>query len=271
MGLSPTDRSETVHATLDSHLRPSAATGAIVQQSLARDSETGSSSRHLGEEEQDDAVSVHDGPSDHAMTGSYRRPSIVVAAAGPRPTVIQPFELPESHHLTKKEREDVEDEERRLLRDNHILPPESSRRAASPSGSISARISSRLAAPFLNRVVSGDEESALESARASAENDPDERSALLGDAQRSGGAPESPDDVQKKWEEAVLGGKIHTTWQREAQVLAKYSKPLILTFILQYSLPLASVVTVGHIGKAELAAVSLASSTSPFLSYIFHS
>jgi MATE family multidrug resistance protein len=51
-----------------------------------------------------------------------------------------------------------------------------------------------------------------------------------------------------------------TTWQQEAVLLAQSSVPLVLTFILQYSLSVASVFVVGHIGEVELAAVSLATS-----------
>ncbi|KAF1921338.1 mate-domain-containing protein [Ampelomyces quisqualis] len=58
------------------------------------------------------------------------------------------------------------------------------------------------------------------------------------------------------------GSKSTTTWQLEAKVISKSSAPLILTFLLQYSLPIASIVTVGQIGKAELGAVSLASMTA---------
>jgi multidrug resistance protein, MATE family len=60
----------------------------------------------------------------------------------------------------------------------------------------------------------------------------------------------------------VVAGKIQTTWQREAKVLAKYSAPLMVTFVLQYSLTVASIFAVGHIGTAELGAVSLASMTA---------
>ena len=57
-------------------------------------------------------------------------------------------------------------------------------------------------------------------------------------------------------------GVVQTTWKHEAKVLASYSRPLIITFLLQYSIPLVSVVTVGHLGKAELGAVSISSSGS---------
>jgi len=78
---------------------------------------------------------------------------------------------------------------------------------------------------------------------------------------------DSPKTINKKWNEAVAAGKINTSWQREAKVLTKSSAPLILTFLLQYSLPVASIFTVGHIGKTELGAVSLASMTASITGY----
>ena len=51
------------------------------------------------------------------------------------------------------------------------------------------------------------------------------------------------------------------TVQQEARILVQTSAPLILAFLLQYSLTVASIFVVGHIGEVELAAVSLASST----------
>jgi len=68
--------------------------------------------------------------------------------------------------------------------------------------------------------------------------------------------------VKNRWGEAVAEGKIKTTWQRETKTLARYSAPLIVTFVLQYTLTLASVLVVGHIGVAELGAVSLAAMTA---------
>jgi MATE family multidrug resistance protein len=65
----------------------------------------------------------------------------------------------------------------------------------------------------------------------------------------------------------VAEGKIHTTWQHELKTLTKSSAPLILTFLLQYSLPVASVFTIGHIGKVELGAVSLAGMTASITGY----
>jgi MATE family multidrug resistance protein len=70
-----------------------------------------------------------------------------------------------------------------------------------------------------------------------------------------------PEEIDRKWEEAVTAGLINTTWQREARVIGRYSAPLMVTFLLQYSLTVASIFTIGHLGKEELGAVSLASMT----------
>ena len=47
----------------------------------------------------------------------------------------------------------------------------------------------------------------------------------------------------------------------------KYSLPLMLTCVLQYSLSGASVIAVGHLGRTELGAVSLAIMTSNVTGY----
>ena len=59
----------------------------------------------------------------------------------------------------------------------------------------------------------------------------------------------------------------HTTWQFEARTCAGYSRSLVLTLLLQYSLNLTSVITIGHLGTAELGAVSLASVTANITGY----
>lgn len=89
-----------------------------------------------------------------------------------------------------------------------------------------------------------------------------ETTALLRNANMPDSGQNAPLDIDKQWEDAVRRGEIKTTWQREANVLLRYSAPLVLTSLLQYSLNVASVFTVGHIGKIELGAVSLASVTA---------
>jgi MATE family multidrug resistance protein len=55
--------------------------------------------------------------------------------------------------------------------------------------------------------------------------------------------------------------KANTSTIRELLFIARSSAPLIITFFLQYSLTVVSIFSVGHIGKTELAAVSLATMT----------
>jgi len=61
--------------------------------------------------------------------------------------------------------------------------------------------------------------------------------------------------------------EIETSLNNEVKILGKYSIPLIITFLLQYSLNVASVFSVGRIGKTELAAVSLAGMTANITGY----
>jgi MATE family multidrug resistance protein len=65
--------------------------------------------------------------------------------------------------------------------------------------------------------------------------------------------------------EAILGEgevSVHTTGKQEAKLLFKYSLPLALTYLLQYSFSLVTIFVVGHIGTNELGAVSLATMTA---------
>ena len=68
--------------------------------------------------------------------------------------------------------------------------------------------------------------------------------------------------ISQAWDEAVEHGEVHTSVKRELIYLGKASMPLTMTFLLQYSLTVASVFSVGHLGKTELGAVSLASMTA---------
>jgi MATE family multidrug resistance protein len=236
----------------------------IAEEAIARDREEDNSAS-----EDDDSSSGSDTVRQYSMINSYRRPSYV--NPGSRSTAIISSSVPErSHlpaswkkhsHLSKKERETVRDEERSLLRDNHLIPPKHPR--AGSEGPFD-RVRSRMSISGLRKFKSTpDEESAVES--------PSERTALLGasegDPNQPYGGLDSPKTINKKWNEAVAAGKINTSWQREAKVLTKSSAPLILTFLLQYSLPVASIFTVGHIGKTELGAVSLASMTASITGY----
>lgn len=157
------------------------------------------------------------------------------------------------------------EDERSLLRDNQVIPPKHPKRRGSDS--LPARLTRRISLPGLHRAkTSPDEETGVSIIDSIIS--PDETTVLLGhEPSLPYGGEDSPRNISKRWEEAVTAGKIHTTWRREAKVLAKYSAPLILTFILQYSLIMATVFTVGHIGKVELGAVSLGSMTANITGY----
>ncbi|KAK2783574.1 hypothetical protein FQN52_009578 [Onygenales sp. PD_12] len=193
----------------------------------------------------------------HSLTGSYRRPSFFTA--GPRGTVVphpQDYEA-----LTEREREQALEEERDLLADNHVIPPEFHHRKPSDMyGQVSGLLTQRLK-ESRTEARTGDVESARRPsvAGSAASSAATETTALLVPTRPT---EDQVGDVDGKWEEAVAAGLIHTSWRREAIVLTKYTAPLMLTFILQYSLTVASIFTVGHLGTVELAAVSLASMTA---------
>ncbi|CDK26504.1 unnamed protein product [Kuraishia capsulata CBS 1993] len=60
-----------------------------------------------------------------------------------------------------------------------------------------------------------------------------------------------------------------TTLRSESTTLLKYCVPLIITFFLEQAFSVVCVMTVGHLGAKELAAVSLASMTSTIVLAIF--
>lgn len=67
--------------------------------------------------------------------------------------------------------------------------------------------------------------------------------------------------------QSQMNDEPETDYKTELIVLGKYSVPLIITFLLQYSLTVASVFSVGKLGSSELAAVSLSSMTANISGY----
>lgn len=65
----------------------------------------------------------------------------------------------------------------------------------------------------------------------------------------------------------VILKEPETSLRTEARVLMRYSVPLVVTFLLQYSLTVASVFSVGRLGSTALAAVSLSSMTANISGY----
>jgi MATE family multidrug resistance protein len=60
---------------------------------------------------------------------------------------------------------------------------------------------------------------------------------------------------------------VETTTTHEIHLLVKYSIPLIIAFLLQYSLTVALVFSVGRLGSSQLAAISLSSMTANVTGY----
>ncbi|KAK5132307.1 hypothetical protein LTR08_009215 [Meristemomyces frigidus] len=209
----------------------------------------------------------------HSMAGNYRRPSY--AAAGIRPFLGT--QMPETLVPLDQDFEAAISEERSLLRDNHLIPPKHARRRGSAASQSSGKgLVHRLSTSTFRRKRSAqlDEEATEEDEG----TEPSETTALLNGSAPNGRDPNAPyggegdaENIDKKWEEAVANGQIQTTWQRETKFLVKSSAPLVLTFLLQNSLTMTSIFTVGHIGKIELGAVSLGSMTANITGYaIFH-
>lgn len=205
-----------------------------------------------------------------SMVGSYRRPSYT--AGGPRATIGSGLRSA-SRQATKSERHEARREERSLLRDNNVIPPKHPQRQQGAK-TLRHRISQVLPSVGVRipggdrKVIPPDDEAAASAADSNAGLS--ETAPLLGNPELPYGGQDSPRNLDQKWEDAIMEGKIKTTWQREAKVLARYSAPLIVTFLLQYSLTVASIFTVGHLGKVELGAVSLASMTANIFGYAIY-
>lgn len=262
---------------------PLAGTSPLAQASIARDLEAepdpdpDNPIEEVSEDDYSDSEASTIRPStsanshNHSMTGSYRRVSF--STAGPRATVV-PGLLGSDRHPTKSERREARREERSLLRDNNFIPPKHPQKNQS-GHSFTSRLKGHIPVAGIpggdRKVVKPNSPAAngavdVEEAPA----DLPETTPLLGDPELPYGGLDEPETLNKRWEEAVASGKIKTTWQREAKVLARYSGPLIITFLLQYSLTVASIFTVGHLGTVELGAVSLASMTANITGYAIY-
>ncbi|CAP60300.1 uncharacterized protein PODANS_1_6020 [Podospora anserina S mat+] len=149
------------------------------------------------------------------------------------------------------------DAERSLLRDNHILPPKHRRGLAEPAWRQMYR---RM---FSTKVPQSDEVGPIISASSTKAL---ESTPLLQDFYLDPPSPTESEEINR-WEAAVAANVLKTTWQREAQTLTQYSRSLIITFLLHYSVTVTSVFTVGRIGRLELGAVSLATMTANITCY----
>ncbi|EPE06131.1 mate efflux family protein [Ophiostoma piceae UAMH 11346] len=232
-----------------------------------------------------DTDALGDADSDYDNTGAhppylYRRPS-AIAYGTSRPALgVAPNHGPA---LTKEELIRSREAEASLLRDNHLLPPKHVAAVTSSASSCDAVVAPRqlgFLGTLYKRMFSprrpldpAEEERRLQANGVSSassttvvsDSEPDEHTALLASAPAPDAAP--PGNLDDQWEAAVAAGQIHTTWQRELKTIATYSRSLIITFLLQYSINITGIFAVGHIGTAELGAVSLATMTASITFY----
>lgn len=77
-----------------------------------------------------------------------------------------------------------------------------------------------------------------------------------------GGILQDYDTIPAATDDDVATVGTATTWKNESQVLARFSSPLVVTYLLQYSFSFVTVIVAGKLGTSELAAASLASMTA---------
>ncbi len=134
---------------------------------------------------------------------------------------------------------ELRDEERSLLRDNSVSPRITSNRKSRAFRDIISQLGQYLSVRVNPRRVVEDAESSFGTADVVGDITIAPPGPLT-NGERYHVTPGSLKDLGKQAEEAAAGGKIQTTWQCEAKLLGKYSQPLIATFLLQYSLTVAS-------------------------------
>jgi MATE family multidrug resistance protein len=160
----------------------------------------------------------------------------------PLPGVDRP--VPNPHEVEESLRAEIS-----LLRDNDIIPSKESETGRRDS------VVQRLLRHAFSTKVQDHEEPLFPDTHGDIETTP-----LLRNESRELTAPgpgtPPAEEVHQYWEEAVASHVIKTTWQREAKTLVQYGAPLILTFLLHYSVTIGSVLTVGRLGMTELAAVN---------------
>ncbi|KAI0165484.1 MATE efflux family protein [Xylariaceae sp. FL1272] len=153
--------------------------------------------------------------------------------------------------FTREEIQKSRAAERSLLRDNHLLPPK--------------HATDDFKRSLLHNLFSTEVRKPQYDAESTGSRlGPSEISPLL-----PGVATPDAENIDAQWEAAVAHNLIETTWQREAKTIASYSRSLILTFMLQYSINITSVFTVGRLGSVELGAVSLGTMTANIFCYAF--
>lgn len=218
------------------------ATSPIVREILTRDIAECSSDDD-SQTQVSDAESQTDGRPKDAKLAFH--PNGVAYGSGYSTIAIQGLDRPVPN---PREVEDSLQAEISLLRDNAILPPKHPR---SQRNNVFWRLYRRL---FSTKIKDHEDPEPIFQDAPAAETTP-----LLG-----GGTPEvdetlptpPAEEIYERFEQAVAAQAIKTTWQRETKTLVQYAAPLIVTFLLHYSVTIGSVLTVGRLGMVELAAVN---------------
>ncbi|VVT52011.1 uncharacterized protein SAPINGB_P003287 [Magnusiomyces paraingens] len=226
-------------------------------------------------------------PSETNMNAQFarspQRDYISFGSVG-RPGVFLPSSLPRRSSLidsmTMEEREELLTQEQDLLADNKLLqrPPQ---RKPSLTSVITGRRSSAIGTTYgafrttsnSSRVGVGNEGGGAATAILPSESAPllyppreeDEEADLTLGRQMT--QEENEELVRETWKSATAMREITTSYKRETAVLLHSSIPVSLAFLLQYSLVVASVFCVGHIGKNELSAVSVAAMVANICGY----
>ncbi|KAK3938733.1 mate-domain-containing protein [Diplogelasinospora grovesii] len=215
-------------------------TTSFAQEIIARDlAECSSDELEDDDCDPDDGSEYDAAPGNHAAAALVSRPT-GIAYGTLRPTIAG--EAQGSLAVTAQDLLESRHAEQSLLRDNHILPPKHPRL---PKDSIWKQLyrhmfSTKVPTDGLGPPLSPSTTKALE---------------------------DSPLLQHDYLEAAASANIIKTTWQREAKTLTQYSRSLIVTFLLHYSVTVTSVFTVGRIGRLELGAVSLATMTANITCY----
>ncbi|KAI9723922.1 MAG: hypothetical protein M1812_000640 [Candelaria pacifica] len=236
--------------------------GSYHEQSACSDGDCGSSQRSTLRPTRPRPI------ANYSMAGSNHLVGFL--ASSPRTTFGSALHISDKRHLTtQKGRSQLQDEERCLLRDNSYVPQRTPSQEEGALRKIVSRLGQHLDARMNQKIVAKDEESTSVSTDV-AEDTAIDSSSNLAEAAQCHGPLISPKAPRKEREEAMAADKIQIAWRHEAKVLRKYSQTLVATFLLQYSLTVVSIFTVGHLGKVELGAVSIASMTANITGYTIY-
>lgn len=186
----------------------------------------------------------------HPAGIAYGTTFLAVAPNAPLNPVPNPHEIEESRNA-----------ELSLLRDNHIIPPK--HRRDPKKDTWAHRLYRRV---FSTKVRDDDFDPGVIPYVKPIETTPLLEAGFVPPV--TPGGTVDFEEVDSAWEAAVKAQVIKTTWQREAKTLVQYSAPLIVTFLLHYSVTIGSVLTVGRIGMRELGAVNLATMTASITCYV---